>query len=384
MMLPHLQPTTYNLQPRGGFTLIEVTVASGLFVTAIVIIIGIMAGVSNAQRKITNIHAVQDNVRFATELMTKEMRMGRNFALTNSCTMAPAEEISYRTWFNPANIAQRRVYYRDGTVLRRITACATCPTPCGSATEFLGGDVALTSIRFAIRGGTFGPSDGQPVVTVALSARSTDPKVQFQSETDLQTTVVQRFRDLSTASPPPTPPPPPPPFETQVSHNHDDAEEDVGNGNVDRGSGDLELTVDGGDLQEVGMRFRSVTIPPGALITNAWIRFVADESNSGVTNLTFFAEATDDAAIFSSSDGNITGRTKTAASVAWTGVPSWTTGTTYQTGANLAPIIQEVINRPGWASGNDLVIIVTGTGTRTAESHDGAPALAPFLHVEYQ
>jgi len=50
---------------------------------------------------------------------------------------------------------------------------------------------------------------------------------------------------------------------------------------------------------------------------------------------------------------------------------------------NLAAVIQEIVNRPGWASGNALAIIVTGTGRRVAESYNGVPAAAPLLHVEY-
>jgi hypothetical protein len=34
-------------------------------------------------------------------------------------------------------------------------------------------------------------------------------------------------------------------------------------------------------------------------------------------------------------------------------------------------------------NGNSLVIIITGTGERSAESYDGRPSGAPLLHVEY-
>ncbi|MGI9326013.1 MAG: hypothetical protein ACR2PZ_12385, partial [Pseudomonadales bacterium] len=51
---------------------------------------------------------------------------------------------------------------------------------------------------------------------------------------------------------------------------------------------------------------------------------------------------------------------------------------------NIASIIQEVTGRPGWASGNSLVLIITGTGERAAESFNGDQAGAPLLHVEYE
>ena len=46
-------------------------------------------------------------------------------------------------------------------------------------------------------------------------------------------------------------------------------------------------------------------------------------------------------------------------------------------------VIQEIVSQPGWASGNALALIVTGTGERVAESRDGAPEGAPLLHIEY-
>jgi hypothetical protein len=46
-------------------------------------------------------------------------------------------------------------------------------------------------------------------------------------------------------------------------------------------------------------------------------------------------------------------------------------------------VIQEIVNRPGWASSNSLVLIVTGSGRRVAEAWDSNPAAAPLLHVEW-
>jgi len=45
-------------------------------------------------------------------------------------------------------------------------------------------------------------------------------------------------------------------------------------------------------------------------------------------------------------------------------------------------VLQEVIDRPDWVSGHALVLIVTGSGRRTAEAFDGEPQAAPVLHIE--
>ena len=49
----------------------------------------------------------------------------------------------------------------------------------------------------------------------------------------------------------------------------------------------------------------------------------------------------------------------------------WTTvgqaGPDEQT-SNIAAVIQEIVNRPGWSSNNALAIVITGTGQRVAEA----------------
>ncbi len=46
-------------------------------------------------------------------------------------------------------------------------------------------------------------------------------------------------------------------------------------------------------------------------------------------------------------------------------------------------MIQALVDRPGWTSGNALALVVSGTGERTAHSYDGSATQAPLLHVEY-
>jgi hypothetical protein len=171
-------------------------------------------------------------------------------------------------------------------------------------------------------------------------------------------------------------------LDVAVSQPSDDAEERINQGTVIEKGSDLELVEDT-TLQTVGLRFQNITIPKGALITEATITFRADEVHSGETHLTFHGQASDNAPTFVDTDGDISGRPKTAASVDWNNVPPWlAVHIAYET-VDLAPVIQEIVNRPGWASGNALVIIVTGSGRRVAESYDGEVTMAPQLHVTY-
>jgi len=180
--------------------------------------------------------------------------------------------------------------------------------------------------------------------------------------------------------------------DARVSTGDDDAEECLDGsctvGSVDLASSDLELIYDKGSNnsnQEVGMRFLNITVPQGATITNAYIEFETDVASSVTTNLTFWGEAIDNAPTFLAQTNNITNRAKTGNSVAWSNVPAWNTESEKHQTPDLSPIIQEIVNRSSWSSGNALVVIVTGTSgsRREAEAYEGESANAPLLHAEW-
>jgi Tfp pilus tip-associated adhesin PilY1 len=50
---------------------------------------------------------------------------------------------------------------------------------------------------------------------------------------------------------------------------------------------------------------------------------------------------------------------------------------------DLSSIVQEIVNRANWVSGNAMAFIIEGTGRRTAISRDQDSALAPILTVTY-
>ena len=176
---------------------------------------------------------------------------------------------------------------------------------------------------------------------------------------------------------------PPGLVEVRVAASTDDAEEKA-TGGLDLGSSDLELVFDGSN-QTIGLRFNGVTIPRGATITRAYVQFQVDETTSIATSLTIQGQAIDNAPTFASSTFNVSSRARTAASVSWS-PPAWTVngqqGLDQQT-PSITSVIQEIVNRSGWSSGNSLALIITGTGERVAESYNGLASAAPLLRVEY-
>ncbi|MBA1143047.1 hypothetical protein [Mesorhizobium neociceri] len=173
-------------------------------------------------------------------------------------------------------------------------------------------------------------------------------------------------------------------FETRVASAGDDVEQ-KGSGAISTNTNDLELGYDSSTRQTVGIRFTGIDIPQGAIITSAYIQFQANEVKTGATSLLIKGEDGDDASAFTSVSFNVSSRATTDASAAWTPDP-WTTVGAHglaERSPDLSTIVQEIVNRSGWAALNDMAFIVTGTGTRTADSYEYSPTGAPLLHIEY-
>ena len=171
---------------------------------------------------------------------------------------------------------------------------------------------------------------------------------------------------------------------SKVNNSSNDAEEKA-NGNVNITSSDLELVYDGSD-QIVGMRFKNLNIPQCAVINNAFIQFTVDEiSNINPCTIQIYGETSDNASAFQSTNNNLTNRIKTTATVDWT-PPDWLTigdnGPDQKT-VDVAPIIQEIVNREGFTSNSSIVILLEGTGRRVAVSYNGNSVFAPEICVEF-
>jgi hypothetical protein len=65
---------------------------------------------------------------------------------------------------------------------------------------------------------------------------------------------------------------------------------------------------------------------------------------------------------------------------------SWSSGGqgAAQQSPSLVDVVQEIVDRPGWAPGNDLALFISGQGTRPAESVEGDSDAAALLHIRYR
>ena len=174
-------------------------------------------------------------------------------------------------------------------------------------------------------------------------------------------------------------------IQSQIKSGSDDAEED-GNGFIRRDSSDLELVQDRSRNQTVGLRFTELQIPQGAMITNAFLEFTVDETNSNKIDLLIEGQASSNATGFTKATHNISQRDRTTSNVVWRNEAAWTTVGSSQQSPNIRTVVQEIINQDNWKSGNALAIIITGStnGKRVADSYNGNKAGAPKLIIEYR
>lgn len=150
---------------------------------------------------------------------------------------------------------------------------------------------------------------------------------------------------------------------------------------------DLEVGKNGSDVaSNAGFRWLGVSVPSGATIESAYIKFTSNRANFGTVNTELEGEAADNPITFSTLvDYN--GRSRTVEKVSWPNVGSWSDGVQYDT-PDLSSIIQEIINRPGWASGNALVLFWNDDGSsayisRHPKAYDLSPSLSAELYITY-
>jgi prepilin-type N-terminal cleavage/methylation domain-containing protein len=163
---------------KNGYTLIELMVALSIFVTVIVIVLGLFSMAIKGQRKVISQQNVQENASFLMEFMAKEIRMskinGSNGTFTTlALTRSDGINVVY-------NISGGKISRNDGTRDGQVSA-----------------DEVIVTGSFYIEGVGAGAIDNQqPKVTIVLKIQGVGNKVEEKSEMHIQYTLSQRNLDI--------------------------------------------------------------------------------------------------------------------------------------------------------------------------------------------
>jgi hypothetical protein len=188
-------------------------------------------------------------------------------------------------------------------------------------------------------------------------------------------------------------------FTTQIAASADDVEE-IKSGHYMPNSSDIEFDKDldegTNNQQWAGLRFIAVTIPKDATITEAKIQFTSKNAPYDPPTeckMYFKIEDVDNSAEFPPDEHpapglrEVRGRVIVKDSVLWN-VPQWIASDEAdvdELSPDLKKLVQAVVNRAGWASGNAISFVMSGNGTgyRNTRSWDADPLKSAKLTVKY-
>lgn len=140
----------------------------------------------------------------------------------------------------------------------------------------------------------------------------------------------------------------------------------------------------GGLLCNTFWNFNNVTIPQGTTINSAYVRMRAGAGQSISVTCNIYAQAADNAVSPTTPEEG--DAMNLHSGVWWNPIPTFASGTWYNT-RDITGMIQNTINRPGWVSGNKLLVACkyqTGSsgGYRTVSTIEAG--YATELHINYQ
>lgn len=156
-LIKSLSANYYVLSSNSGFTLVELIVAVGLFLTITAVASANFVQTVRTQRQVADLIAAETTASFVIEQMAREIRTGFNFCQGHACSVG---ELSF------ANAAGESVGYRiaSNSLERGIG---------GNFQKISGDNVSVRYLTFALRGTA--PTDGwSPRITITLgvSAKS--------------------------------------------------------------------------------------------------------------------------------------------------------------------------------------------------------------------
>ncbi|MBX4200370.1 type II secretion system GspH family protein [Candidatus Parcubacteria bacterium] len=183
------------MKKEKGFTLIELMTAVSVFVVIMTVSMGAILGVFEASRKTRSIRVVLDNLDFAMEAMTREMRYGKNY----HCESDPGASPPFTSVQNCGSGGKLVSFLSSDNIqiAYRIHGTTLEKSEDGGATY-----ISATSPEVTLNSSSFfyvtGAVVGDPLQPRTLIKMSGTAGTQQKTQTDftLQTLVSQRALDI--------------------------------------------------------------------------------------------------------------------------------------------------------------------------------------------
>lgn len=165
-------PVSGSTKGDQGFSLIEMMIAMTVFILVMVVAIGSFMSSSDSAKKSKALRIAMDNVNFAMDNITRELRLGFNYA-DNS----PTSQIS----FSPHDISVPIRYFYLNSSTDSIDKCdfALPPDLTAECSSLTSPEIEITNLRFTLyNSSTVGPNT-QPSVYIEI-----DGEVDYNGTTE--------------------------------------------------------------------------------------------------------------------------------------------------------------------------------------------------------
>ncbi|MFZ2887014.1 MAG: type II secretion system protein [Minisyncoccia bacterium] len=188
-----------------GFSLVELMVSVSLFAVVMLVSVGALLSLVDANRKARSLESVMNNLNIAVDGMVRSMRMGNTFHCNNEEFPSNPEVggdcpggedmISFAPFgANPTDNNERWVYSFSGGQLWRSREGGANEVPITAP------EVDITDVRFyvvgTIRGNTLTGDTSQPKVVVVIKGTAGGENERTATTFYIQATAVQRVLDL--------------------------------------------------------------------------------------------------------------------------------------------------------------------------------------------
>ena len=194
---------------NSGFTLVEMMVAIAVFSIVMVMAMGALLNVIESNNKAQSIKTAVDNISFALEGISKDMRMGTEYSCSKdgSNFNGDCSDGGMAISFKSSKSGNPYVYYKFlindksiGQILSCVSVGNTSGTDCDNPTGYLpltSSEVNLTSVVFYVLGSDSSkapiPNRTQPRAIIVVEGTA-GSKAKTQTSFDLQTSISQISR----------------------------------------------------------------------------------------------------------------------------------------------------------------------------------------------
>lgn len=181
-----------NINTSSAFTLIELMVATTIFTIIMLMGVGSLVVSSNAAKGAQKLRIAVDNVNFAIESMTRELRMGTNYYCGSSANLSVEEVadcisgggvIAFTPQKLDGDTSFSRITYRMKVDTKSIERCEYKDSTTSCA-DIVSDNVEIKTLRFFVKGSDINDNiqpSARILVTASISIKEVVTSFSLQT-----------------------------------------------------------------------------------------------------------------------------------------------------------------------------------------------------------